>query len=122
MSKEVNFFIPEHVSRKTKFYRYMDTLISHKSDSKTECILLLAISYIQLISGFFCQQVEILKDEEAPDNYFILLQRVIRIHDLFSNSFEIYSILLYIIFILLLILTVLFLYRVRQTGKVATFV
>ena len=121
MSKEVNFFIPEHVSSKTKFYRYMDTLISHKSDSKTECILLITISYIQLISGFFCQQVEILKDEEAPDNYFILLQRVIRIHDLFSNSFQIYSILLYIIFILLLILTILFLYRVRQTGKVAAY-
>ena len=121
MSKEVSFFIPEYVSRKTKFYRYMDTLISHKSDSKTECILLITISYIQLISGFFCKQVEILKDEETPDNYFILLQRVIRIHDLFSDSFQIYSILLYIIFIFLVILTLLFLYRVRQTGKVASY-
>ena len=121
MSKEVNFFIPEYVSRKTKFYRYMDTLISHKSDSKTECILLITISYIQLISGFFCKQVEILKEEESPDNYFILLQRVIRIHDLFSDSFEIYTILLYIIFIILIILSVLFFHRVRQTGKVATY-
>ena len=121
MSKEVNFFIPEYVSRKTQFYRYMDTLISHKSDSKTECILLILISYIQLISGFFCKQVEILKEEETPDNYFILLQRVIRIHDLFSDSFQIYSILLYIIFILLIIITLLFLYRVRQTGKVASY-
>ena len=121
MSKEVNFFIPEYVSRKTQFYRYMDTLISHKSDSKTECILLILISYIQLISGFFCKQVEILKEEETPDNYFILLQRVIRIHDLFSDSFQIYSILLYIIFILLIIITLLFLNRVRQTGKVASY-
>ena len=121
MSKEVSFFTPEHVSNKIKFYRYMDTLISHKSDSKTECILLITISYIQLISGFFCKQVKILKDNESPDNYFILLQRVIRIHDLFSNSFQIYTILLYIIFILLLILTVLFLQRVRQTGKVASY-
>ena len=121
MSKEVNFFIPEYVSNKIKFYRYMDALISHKSDSKTECILLITISYIQLISGFFCKQVNILKDEESPDNYFILLQRVIRIHDLFSDSFQIYTILLYIIFILLIILTFLFLHRVRQTGKVASY-
>ena len=121
MSKEVNFFTPEYVSTKTKFYRYMDSLISHKSDSKTECILLITISYIQLISGFFCKQVGILKDEESPDNYFILLQRVIRIHDLFSDSFQIYTILLYIIFILLIILTFLFLRRVRRTGKVASY-
>ena len=121
MSKEVSFFIPENVSNKIKFYRYMDVLISHKSDSKTECILLITISYIQLISGFFCKQVNILKDDESPDNYLILLQRVIRIHDLFSDSFQIYSILLYIIFILLIILTFLFLQRVRQTGKVASY-
>ena len=121
MSKEVSFFTPEHVSNKIKFYRYMDTLISHKSDSKTECILLITISYIQLISGFFCKQVNILKDEESPDNYFILLQRVIRIHDLFSDSFQIYTILLYIIFILLIFLSFLFLHRVRQTGKVASY-
>ena len=119
MSKEMTFFIPEHASDKTKFYRYMDTLISHKSDSKTECILLITISYIQLISGFFCEQVGILKDEETPDNYFILLQRVIRIHDLFSNSYNIYQIILYIIFFLLIIITCLFLHRMKQTGKVA---
>ena len=53
MSKEVNFFTPEYVNRKVKFYRYMDTLISHKTDSKTECILFIIISYTQLISGFF---------------------------------------------------------------------
>ena len=121
MSKEVNFFIPEYVSGKIKFYRYMDTLISHKSDSKTECILFILISYTQLISGFFSEQVGILKNEENPDNYFMLLQKVIRIRDLFINSYSVYCILLYVFFILLIILTIVFVYRMKQTGRVAQY-
>ena len=121
MSKEVNFFIPEYVSRKVKFYRYMDTLISHKSDSKTECILFIIISYTQLISGFFGEQIGILKNEESPDYYLMLLQRVIRVRDLFINSFQVYSIILYVFFIILIALTILFVYRMRQTGRVAQY-
>ena len=121
MSKEVNFFIPEYVSGRIKFYRYMDTLLSHKSDSKTECILFILISYTQLISGFFNEQVGILKNEETPDNYFMLLQKVIRIRDLFINSYGVYCILLYIFFILLLVFTIIFIYRMKQTGRVAQY-
>ena len=121
MSKEVNFFIPEYVSGKEKFYRYMDTLISHKSDSKTECILFILISYTQLISGFFSEQIGILKNNENPDNYLMLLQSVIRVRDLFINSFNVYSIILYIFFFLLIILTIIFLYRLKQTGRVAQY-
>ena len=86
----------------------MDTLITHKSDSKTECILFIIISYTQLISGFFSEQVGILKNEENPDNYLMLLQRVIRVRDLFINSFSVYSILLYVFFIILIILIIIF--------------
>ena len=121
MSKEVNFFIPEYVSGKVKFYRYMDTLITHKSDSKTECILFIIISYTQLISGFFSEQVGILKNEETPDDYLMLLQRVIRVRDLFINSFQVYSILLYVFFIILIALTIMFIYKMRQTGRVAQY-
>jgi len=121
MSKELNFFIPEYVNEKIKFYRYMDTLISHKSDSKTECILFIIISYTQLISGFFSEQVGILKNEETPDNYLMLLQSVIRVRDLFINSFSVYSILLYIFFIILIALTIIFIYRMKQTGRVAQY-
>ena len=121
MSKEINFFIPEYVSNKEKFYRYMDTLITHKSDSKTECILFITISYTQLISGFFSEQVGILKNEENPDNYLMLLQSVIRVRDLFINSFNVYSYLLYIFFIILTVLTIIFIYRMRQTGRVAQY-
>ena len=121
MSKEVNFFIPEYVNGKIKFYRYMDTLISHKTDSKTECILFILISYTQLISGFFSEQVGILKNEETPDNYLMLLQSVIRVRDLFIDSYSVFSILLYIFFILLVILTIIFIYRMKQTGRVAQY-
>ena len=121
MSKEVNFFIPEYVSGEEKFYRYMDNLISHKSDSKTECILFILISYTQLISGFFSEQIGILKNNENPDNYLMLLQSVIRVRDLFIDSFNVYSIILYIFFFLLIILTIIFVYRLKQTGRVAQY-
>ena len=121
MSKEVQFFLSEEVDPETKFYRYLDTLVSHKSGSKTECILFIIIYYTQLVSGFFGEQVGILNSDETPDNYFMLIQRVIRIRDLFKSSYEVYCILLYIFFILMVGFSILFIYRMKSTGRTVSY-
>ena len=118
MSKEVEFYEKNEVDNKTKFFRYMDSLVSHKTFSRIESIIFISISYLQLISGFFTEQIEILVKDEVPDNYLMLFQKVIRIRDLFQNSFNTYTLIMYILFIILIILTFLFIYRMRQTKKV----
>ena len=118
MSKEVEYYEKNEVDYKTKFFRYMDSLVSHKTFSRIESIIFISISYLQLISGFFSEQVEILVKDEVPDNYLMLFQKVIRIRDLFQNSFNTYTLIMYILFIMLVILTFLFIYRMRQTQKV----
>ena len=53
MSKEVEFYEKNEVDYKTKFFRYMDSLVSHKTFSRIESIIFISISYLQLISGLF---------------------------------------------------------------------
>ena len=69
MSKEIEFYEKNEIDNKTKFFRYMDSLVSHKTFSTIESILMVIIFYSQLISGFFYVQVGILKDNILPDKY-----------------------------------------------------
>ena len=118
MSKEIEFYEKNEINEKTKFFRFMDSLVSHKTFSKIEAILMVTIYYSQLISGFFSEQVGILKEDLLPDKYLMLLQKIIRIRDLFSNSFSAYSFILFILFSVLIIVTIIFIYEMKKTGKV----
>lgn len=53
MSKEISFYNKDVIDYATKFYRYMDSLVSHTSTSRIESVILIIIYYTQLISGFF---------------------------------------------------------------------
>ena len=57
MSKEVEFYEKDIIDYKTKFYRYMDSLVTNKSSTRIECTILIIIYYTQLISDFFSEQV-----------------------------------------------------------------
>ena len=118
MSKEIEFYERNEIDNKTKFFRYMDSLVSHKTFSRIEAILMVTIYYSQLISGFFSVQVGILKDDILPDKYLMLLQKIIRIRDLFENSYNAYSFILLILFSVLVLITIVFIYRMKKTGKV----
>ena len=117
MSKEVAFYEKDTIDYKTKFYRYMDSLVTHKSSTRIECTILIIIYYTQLISGFFSEQVKLLNENEVPDNYLIQLQTVIRIRDLFKSSFATYEIIMYFLFVILIILTLIFIIRLHNTKK-----
>ena len=118
MSKEIEFYERNEIDNKTKFFRYMDSLVSHKTFSRIEAILMVTIYYSQLISGFFSVQVGILKNDILPDKYLMLLQKIIRIRDLFENSYNAYSFILLILFSVLVLITIVFIYRMKKTGKV----
>ena len=117
MSKEVEFYEKNTVDLKTRFYRYMDSLVTHKSISKIESLLYIIIHYTQLISGFFSEQVNLMDNKLMPDNYLSQLQTIIRIRDLFKSSFHTYELIMYFLFIIIIILSLLFAYRMYYTGK-----
>ena len=108
MSKEIEFYDKNSINEKTKFYRYMDSLVSHKTFSRIESIMMIIIFYTQLITGFFSQQVGILKEDIIPDKYLMLLQKIIRIRDLFESSYNVFCVILVLLFIFLIIFTMFF--------------
>jgi hypothetical protein len=118
MSKEIEFYDKNSINEKTKFFRYMDSLVTHKTFSRSESILMIIIFYTQIISGFFSEQVGILKSNVIPDKYLMLLQKIIRIRDLFENSYNVFCVILIFLFVFLIIFTILFIIGVQKTGKV----
>ena len=118
MSKEIEFYDKNTINEKTKFFRYMDSLVTHKTFSRSESILMIIIFYTQIISGFFSEQVGILKSNVIPDKYLMLLQKIIRIRDLFENSYNVFCVILIFLFVFLIIFTILFIIGVQKTGKV----
>ncbi len=117
MSKEVEFYEKDIIDYKTKFYRYMDSLVTNKSSTRIECTILIIIYYTQLISGFFSEQVGILNDDVVPDNYLTQLQTVIRIRDLFKSSYSTHETIMYFLFFILIVLTLIFFIRLHSTQK-----
>ena len=59
MSKEFALFHKDTLTFGEKFYVLMDLLLSNQNPSRMECIIFLGISYIQIISGFFAEQIEV---------------------------------------------------------------
>ena len=59
MSKEVILFSKEELTFKYKFYTLMDLLITNQSSSRLEAIIMFSVFYLQIISSFYDQQLEI---------------------------------------------------------------
>ena len=95
----------------------MDSLVTNKSSTRIECTILIIIYYTQLISGFFSEQVGILNDDVVPDNYLTQLQTVIRIRDLFKSSYSTHETIMYFLFFILIVLTLIFFIRLHSTQK-----
>ena len=59
MSKEISLFNTDELTFKEKFYNLMDLLITNQSVSMMEAILFLSIFYLQYISAFFDEKIEV---------------------------------------------------------------
>ena len=59
MSKEFKLFERESVTFSEKFYILMDLLISNQASSRAECVIFMGIYYLQILTGFFSEQVGI---------------------------------------------------------------
>ena len=110
MSKEVILFSKEELTFKYKFYSLMDLLITNQSTSRLEAIIMLSIFYFQIISSFFDQQLKIFDGNLSfIDSILNNIKIIIRVKDLFRNSYINFEIFLIFIFIIILICLVHFL-------------
>src|SRR5690348_8155182 len=98
MSKEFVLFEKDELTFKEKTLRLMDLLVSNKSVSMLECLILFLIFYIQILAGFFGSDVGVLDvNNSTSDEYLNTVQSIFRIRGLFDGSYTTYSIALYLL-------------------------
>ena len=104
MSKEVILFSKEELSFKYKFYSLMDLLITNQSGSRIESIIMLSVFYLQIISSFYDQQLSIFDGNSSfIDSILNNIKIIIRVKDLFRNSYRNFVFFLFALFILIII-------------------
>ena len=57
--KEFSLFDKDTRTFKESFYILMDLLISNQASSRAECVIFMGIYYLQILTGFFSEQVGI---------------------------------------------------------------
>ena len=107
MEKEITLFQTDELTFKYKFYTLIDILIKNQSYSRFESFLLLGIFYLQIISSFFSEQLNIFDPVNSKsDKILNVIEKIIRIKGLFKNNYKYFQILelcLLIIYILLIV-------------------
>ena len=103
MSSKFSLFLKEKLTFTEKFYILMDLLISNQNPSRIESIMFIGIYHIQIISGFFSQQIGIFKkDKYNTEKILYYIQKISRFKDILINKYSNYKI--FILFFLILII------------------
>ena len=104
MSKEVFLFNIDELTFKEKFYNLMDLLISNQSTSMLEALIFLSIFYLQYITSFFDENLEIFKGHlYFLDNILNYIKKIVRIKDLFNSRYTAFIVIEIIFFVLIII-------------------
>ena len=107
MSKKIKLFEEEEYHLKKKFYILMDLLISNQSDSRFESFLLIGIFYIQIISSFFSESLNVFTPENAKsDKLLSIIEKIISLKIVYQNNFVFSKVTEIILFILIIILNI----------------
>ena len=119
MSKKLKLFEDEEFTFKHKFFTLMDLLVSNQSTTGFQSFLLLGIFYLQIISLFFSERLEIFNPKGTKSDYILnIIEKIIRVKDLFHQTKSTFQILVIIIFILLLLITIHFLINCAFLHKI----
>ena len=118
MSKEFLLFEKDEISFTSKFMRLQDLLVSNKSSSRMECLILFGIFYLQTISGFFSDFVGVLDTtNSSSDIYLNYFQKIIRIKDLFSDNYNAFKVSIILLITVLIISTIYYLWILQKITK-----
>ena len=109
MSTNLHLFQKEILTFKEKFYILMDLLISNQNPSRIESIMFIGIYHIQIISGFFSQQIGIFKkDKYNTDKILYYIQKISRFKDILINKYSNYRIFIFFFLILIFLFIIYF--------------
>ena len=118
MAKQMSLYITEELPLSMKFYVLMDLLISNQVESRVEIFVFLGIFYLQILSVFFSDHIGILDPKNSySDKILNYIEKVVRIKDLFTDSYNGSRILLIILFVLILLILVHFLISVLNIKR-----
>lgn len=122
MSKEFDLYEKDELTFKTKLFYLMDLLVSNKFLADSECILLIFLSYFQIVAGFYSDDVKIFtKSGEGPDPFFTNIQSILRVKDLFYNNYSIFELIIIFIFIIIISQVIVFFYSIKYMNRYANY-
>ena len=108
---EIKLFIKDEPTLKERFLIFMNLLVSNQSESRVECILFFSFFYLQTISGFFTDRVNLLKPKEnISDNILFCLEKIIRFKDTIKGNKNDFELFIYIWAIILILFTLIFIF------------
>ena len=86
MVREMTLYITEELPLEMKFYTMMDLLITNQVESRIESFVFLGIFYLQVISSFFAEQIQVFDIENSTsDRILNYIERIVRLKDLFKD-------------------------------------
>ena len=107
MSKKLKLFEDDKFTLTDKFYSLMDILVINQSGSAFQTYLLMGIFYLQIISLFFSKQLKVFIPDDTKLDYALnIIEKIIRVKDLFPSNKYNFQILDIIIFAILILITI----------------
>ena len=118
MAKQISLYETEELPFSMKFYVLMDLLISNQVESRAEIFLFQGIFYLQILSGFFSDNIGILDPKHSySDKILNYIEKIVRIKELFTKDYTIAKILLLVLFVLILLFLIHFFISVLQIKR-----
>ena len=118
MSKKLKLFEDDEFTFVDKFYTLMDLLVTNQSSSAFQSYLLLGIFYLQIISLSFSKRLNIFDPDDNNSDYILnIIQKIVRIKDLFPSNKYNFQIDVIIIFILLILINIHFFINIAFLKK-----
>ena len=120
MSTELKLFASDNLTFKDRFYLLMNILISNQTNSRLDSMLFLGIFFLQIITGFFSEQVGVFDTKKSKsDKILNYLYQILRLKELFVGSYSTYKYCIYIILGVVVVFTLYFIYVITKTSKLS---
>ena len=118
MSKSLQLFLKDELTFKEKFYKLMDLLISEQNNVKAEAFVFMGFSYLQTLSLFYAEQIKIFDPKNSKSDYILnIIEKIIRVKDLFRNNYFGLNILIYFLFLFTIVFILYFLILCKKINN-----
>ena len=105
MFLEITLYLKEELPLEMKFFTLMDLLITNQVESRIESFVFLGIFYLQILSSFFADQIEVFDSTNSTsDRILNYIEKIVRLKNLFKDNYTGFKIMFIILFVLVILL------------------